>query len=912
MTNSKQLQLDEYPRGSEWRKWDLHVHSKFSKESSAKLEIIDIFKKAIDNNIDVISITDHSNVDGLDDIWNIWETESYNNKPIKDQIEFLPGIEIRTNSGKHSVHSIVIFPKIFDQSKIDKQYLKENFLSPLGFTDANIKKEGGGNYSKGLFKITTSFKDLSKEAKKIDGLLIIHAGNKTNGIEKEMSHEKTKEPTKHEILNSLGTDKEKIMKDFIDICELPNWSKSNIKESDFYLEKFNKPSIISSDSHEKYSGKKFTWIKADPTFEGLKQIIYEPVSRVKIQKDNPIEEKQHWEISELEISDSDIDSLPDQKLKFNSNLVSIIGGRGSGKTVLLELISILSKCDSQAINYFLEDGKDLKLKFIFLDKNNNKREFKTKLSEYMSNCEELPIYYLTQDDIEKFSKSRSEVRSDFLGTLGITESDVYYESEINFAENIIANIKDLDNQELEIREKLEIDKIINKQDSISDIKNKLDNKIKILKSEKDKMSTEQSKKLISELSEIKIKGINLTKIKKSQLITRIGISVENINRLFDSYNSELGDLRKELKLSNIEKIDFNIIKKVIKDNDEILDINIKKLREEYGEKLMKLKKIGIKDIDSISKIIEKNDKKIIELNSIKNELDNIQNNRKNSFNKLVFIEKDETQGKDIDDSNDSLPKKYKDTIKDAKKDIDDKFDEFIKKSSGELFKKVFSGIEVSGKVYFNIPKFKKDLKQLFYSGKDKFVDSIFSNIKDYNDYFNIFNSDFLNSLEYNKDDIKSGNDEYYRLLEMLFVDWKNYIQVQPQIMLNNRELGGMSGGQEATLLLKLKLASEGILKDIILLDQPENHLDNKFINDELVKLIKNIKEEKQVIIASHNANVVVHSDSEEVIVANMDKDNDREYFSGSLENKLVLNSVVKILEGGKEALDNRIKKYNLK
>lgn len=53
-------------RGSSWLKWDLHIHSKYSKESRARLGVKDIFDKAIEHGISVISITDRSNVDALE------------------------------------------------------------------------------------------------------------------------------------------------------------------------------------------------------------------------------------------------------------------------------------------------------------------------------------------------------------------------------------------------------------------------------------------------------------------------------------------------------------------------------------------------------------------------------------------------------------------------------------------------------------------------------------------------------------------------------------------------------------------------------------------------------------------------------------------------------------------------------
>ena len=154
------------------------------------------------------------------------------------------------------------------------------------------------------------------------------------------------------------------------------------------------------------------------------------------------------------------------------------------------------------------------------------------------------------------------------------------------------------------------------------------------------------------------------------------------------------------------------------------------------------------------------------------------------------------------------------------------------------------------------------------------------------------------------------NDGYYNLLKDIYANCMNYIKVQPKIELGKLgELGNLSGGQQATLMLKLKLASGGLKKDIIILDQPENHLDNKFINDSLVDLVKELKKEKQVIIASHNANLVINADSEEIIIARMDEENNK-YLSGSIENKSIIKKSIKILEGGKEAFDKRKSRYN--
>jgi predicted ATP-dependent endonuclease of OLD family len=142
----------------------------------------------------------------------------------------------------------------------------------------------------------------------------------------------------------------------------------------------------------------------------------------------------------------------------------------------------------------------------------------------------------------------------------------------------------------------------------------------------------------------------------------------------------------------------------------------------------------------------------------------------------------------------------------------------------------------------------------------------------------------------------------------------------------------MSEGKKAFVVLMLLLDFSN--KDCpILIDQPEDDLDNRAIYKDLVKYLKNKKKERQIILVTHNPNIVVGADSELVIVANqngIDTPNISgakfQYTSGSLENtkeldnsiKVTLHSqgikehVCEILEGGNEAFKQREKKYDIK
>lgn len=125
-------------------------------------------------------------------------------------------------------------------------------------------------------------------------------------------------------------------------------------------------------------------------------------------------------------------------------------------------------------------------------------------------------------------------------------------------------------------------------------------------------------------------------------------------------------------------------------------------------------------------------------------------------------------------------------------------------------------------------------------------------------------------------------------------------------------------------------------KNPILIDQPEDDLDNRSIFDQLIPFIKKKKATRQIIVVTHNANIVIGADAEEVIVANqdgVDSPNNNSvrfsYRSGSIENDYpqlndqgdveegvlarqgIQQHICDILEGGEVAFEKRKNKYNL-
>jgi len=118
-----------------------------------------------------------------------------------------------------------------------------------------------------------------------------------------------------------------------------------------------KPCFHGCDAHEnskifKPDLGRFCWIKADPTFEGLKQTKFEPIERVRIQELTPEDKDGYQVIDSVHINGKVVFN---RTLEFNPNLNTIIGGRSTGKSILLTAIAKKLKTDQE----LLFEGKEV-------------------------------------------------------------------------------------------------------------------------------------------------------------------------------------------------------------------------------------------------------------------------------------------------------------------------------------------------------------------------------------------------------------------------------------------------------------------------------------------------------------------------------------------------------------------------
>lgn len=134
---------------------------------------------------------------------------------------------------------------------------------------------------------------------------------------------------------------------------------------------------------------------------------------------------------------------------------------------------------------------------------------------------------------------------------------------------------------------------------------------------------------------------------------------------------------------------------------------------------------------------------------------------------------------------------------------------------------------------------------------------------------------------------------------------ENILSVGVSIKFNRNDLNKLSMGQRSIVLLKILLALDD---KPLLIDQPEEHLDNRYVYSELTPAIRQAKESRQIIIATHNANLVVNTDAEQIIISEC-TDGIISYLSTTLEDKSKREIITNILEGGDEAFSKREDRY---
>ena len=376
--------INNWPKGSQWRKWDLHVHSPASFGFSGDWNQFVIQLGNAD--CDVIGINDYFSVAGYREILrrlNDPGAATEGNKPYREALEnlrnktLLPVVECRMNNillnkqGKSGprINFHLIFSPDLNPEDI------ETFIKGLKADGSSI----GARYNDSQFlldKVSLSFQETCQSLRN-DGtfagrFLIWLPYDEYGGID------------------AINPATDKLLKERL-ICDSDILGSSNKQQADFFLwkdKKFTeeqyaqwfgkrKPCIKGSDSHnvndelgklkdhQSKPTEKYCWIKSDPTFDGLRQIINEPEDRVFIGALPPkmTEVKQHptrylTRITIGKAAGADAgDVWFDSDIALNYDMVAIIGNKGCGKSALADILALMGNthCDPKYFSFLNKD-----------------------------------------------------------------------------------------------------------------------------------------------------------------------------------------------------------------------------------------------------------------------------------------------------------------------------------------------------------------------------------------------------------------------------------------------------------------------------------------------------------------------------------------------------------------------------
>lgn len=879
--------LIDNSRGSEWRKFDLHMHST---ASDGKGTPEDLVNEAIKKGISVIALTDHHTADNIDRI------KAYGKKR---GITVISGIEFRTEYGQKSVHMIGLFPDYHNVVTLDKKALYELILSKLGLTRTEIMVAGRKEhpeyedelaYKEGLLRVQVDFKKAADLIHQYGGIVSVHAGAKANSFDEEMKHE-GKSVKNVGISDSLGPVKEELLNSYIDICEV-----RNSKESEFYLKGWGKPCIAASDAHTVQEvARNYCWIKGEATFEGLKQIIYEPESRVRIQSNVPEDKADYLVIDRIEIDQTDFGK---QIIPFNKGLNTIIGGRSSGKSILLGCLARLCG-NTQTI-----------------------KENKPKYDDYIKSvCSHMKLFWRDLGE-------ETERKIDYFPQGRIIDTASNPEKIRKLVEDIMRD-KDGKNKELAtLKGKLEAATVLIHQ-LFSDYRKKTEEMMLL---QEDLQSVGNKEGINQEVQKLKTAILEIKHAMKEGLsdeeneeYERQKLQIAILKQSCQNRKNSMEELRSLINISFFVNIDFStrfILDEGVKAKAfQIYEDLVRETQQKWKSQIESLynecenqnqddeKKISELQVDSTyvkARIVYQENTRLVEESQ---KLDK----EKNKLSKIECLsERIATLKQEAAYILNKILQNYGDFYSVQKEFCDQHV-----MQKGDVI--------IIPKVVFQAEKFQQNISRYFDARNGK--NSMILNYR-YTDKesFLIFMKESLEKTLQNEFVLKNGNTEK-TVAENIFST--NPFEIEYNINYQGDNLADMSEGKTAFVILKL-LLDFSTNEYPIFIDQPEDDLDNRAISKELVKYLREKKKQRQIILVTHNPNVVVGADAEEIIVANQDGIGNKNpsgvkfaYRSGALEDSFVRDSeeillkqgirqhVCDVLEGGDKAFRLREQKYQL-
>lgn len=844
--------------GSEWVRSDFHLHTRKDKEFKYIGEENSFVKKYVEElekkEIKVGVITNHNKFD-------CGEYKALRKEAKRKDIFLLPGVELSVKDGKNGIHTLIVFnPEEWleqDENYIEK-FLISSFQGIKNFENENTCCN---------FDLNTLLSELEKLNKEYF-LIFAHAEQK-NGIINELGGDRLKKLANKKLFK----------KRVLALQKISNENNINKVKQCFGREIAKVEGSDPKNLEDVGRGKKCYLKIGEYSYNVIKYALLDFENRVSKDKVT----KKHGYIESVYLKGGKLDEV---KINFSNELNTIIGIRGSGKSSIIELLrytlgleaNVDKEYKNKLIKHTIESGGKIELDVV--DKNGKKYKIIKFINDSESIFNDLgeeifiPIDALINNPLYFGQKDLSRMDSGYAFDLlkKITgnskkniEDIIYNENEkiIEYLEKYF-KIKQSENEILE--KKLEKNKY--EHDYKDYIEKGVLKKLELnLKYENDSKTIE---KIINNLNEI------------HDIINEAKNRIERIDILdneFESENEEIKNkISKALKqymkfISQIfeENKNYNLTKIKINENKEKFLSKKKELEEQFAEIKRELSK---EDIDSDLVIKTKEN-----LNSIREEIKRIEKEIKSK-------------------------EKIKQEIKKAIHKRTDVLNENFHKYEKEI-KKINEGQE---NLKINIifegdkNKFLKDLQEKFKGTNiNKYKYEEIS--KKFTDFVSIISDAILDDGAKLKN-ILSDN-EFINVKNKIEENYKDLIKTHcpdlVQIFYHDKLLEKHSIGQRASALILLILTQKD--NDLVIIDQPEDDLDNQVIYQEVISTIKKRKKDIQFVLVTHNPNIPVLGDAECIITTEYNEKINVDV--GNIDCKNTQDKIVNIMEGGKDAFKKR-------
>jgi len=876
------------PSGAKFYKCALQVNSyrynhsyrggKLFDEAEYNQKIVQVCKN---ESIEVIGLAEHGDVDS---------TENLRKELGNAGITVLPGFEL---CSAEKIHIICLFPPDKDALWLNQMLgtLQGNAFDPDNKTDVS------------------SLRYIEISQKVIDSGGITYAAHvdEKSGLLYEGSYTNIWQDLK--LVMGVQINRKSV-------DDLDMKFKQIIKNQDPNYQRDRKVAVINSKDIEKPETladiNATCWIKMDsPSIEGLRQAFLDGDSRIRLNAEKSDEE--HSKLLTLRLQSI---FFPDGlELQLNSNLNALIGGRGTGKSTLIECLRY-----GMDLAYHSENATNRAKELL----KENFSDGKITLVVYSSR-------YSKQYIIERLYGQPPVVKNEDGSLSNLSVRDILPEMEI-FGQNEIFEFSEKRENHVKILERF----LPQKDNRVPEIKSELsENRAKLLQAFKklDDLESQKNreKKLKERQENLQELGLD-KKFKEQDIYNRERERILNRSeKEFKTIRELVNDLEAVVNETDLQYLEEAALKDLI--NTDLL----KKLKPVWQEYLNAVK-ASLKKIEQAGQQFELNAGKINdewskEFKKFSEEFEklirklpdtagrkgsDIAREFSNISRELAAAQGIEKDYKRQEKWKNELVKKREALLHELDSTVRERY-ELISKKARKLNKKELDGkMKIEVRIRGNKSKLKNYLLKLPGIGERKieWIDekddlTVRQLVQDIRSEDKSSLRDTYDMTSATAETLSSLTRKELMELEEIVLEesLEIMLNIGPQDEPNYKDIQGLSSGQKCTAILNLLLLES---KDPLVIDQPEDNLDNAFIAENIVSELRKQKETRQFIFSTHNANIPVFGDAEWIAVMQIAKGSAivKDEHIGSIDNVKLRPMVENILEGGKQAFEMRRLKYN--